>query len=60
MVKAGGNLNIMVADRYKLFLSKPKVLFKDPILGCGLLFMKTCEFGAGAVGYVLGRIKYKK
>jgi hypothetical protein len=51
------SLNIMVADRYKLFLSRPDVLFRDPIKGLGLLFMKSFEFGAGAVGYIMGTIE---
>lgn len=36
--------------RYKLFFSKPGKLFSKPFLGIGMLFMKTCEFGFGAVG----------
>lgn len=39
--------------RYKLFFSKPGKLFRDPLVGCGMLFMKTCEFGAGILGYIL-------
>ncbi len=39
-------------ERYKLFFSKPKQLFKQPHMGIAMLFMKTCEFGAGALGYV--------
>jgi glycosyltransferase involved in cell wall biosynthesis len=57
ITKSSGNLNIMVADRYKLFFSKPKKLFKNPLLGVGLLFIKTCEFGGGFIGYMVGRIK---
>ena len=52
--KSSGSLNVMVVDRYKLFLSKPKKLFQNPILGFGLLFMKTCEFGGGLIGYMVG------
>lgn len=33
-----------ILSRYKLFFSQPKKLFKNPILGLGMLFMKTCEF----------------
>lgn len=44
-------------ERYKLFFSKPKKLFEDPILGLGMLFMKTCEFGFGGMGYVLRKMK---
>jgi len=39
-------------ERYKLFLSQPKKLFASPFLGFGMLFMKTCEYGFGAIGYV--------
>lgn len=43
--------------RYKLFFSQPKKLFRDPVLGFGMLFMKTCEFGSGTVGYAMGKVK---
>jgi glycosyltransferase involved in cell wall biosynthesis len=46
-----------IASRYQLFLSNPKKLFKDPLLGFGMLFMKTCEFGVGAAGYLKARIR---
>lgn len=42
-------------QRYKLFLSRPKKLLGNPFLGLGMLFMKTCEFGFGALGYVFGK-----
>jgi len=38
--------------RYRLFLSHPVKLFRNPALGLGMLFMKTCEFGFGAIGYL--------
>lgn len=43
--------------RYKLFFSRPGQLFKQPHVGLGMLFMKTAEFGVGAVGLVVGRGK---
>jgi glycosyltransferase involved in cell wall biosynthesis len=43
--------------RYKLFFSKPRKLFKNPLLGCGMLFMKTCEYAAGGAGYYLRKSK---
>jgi glycosyltransferase involved in cell wall biosynthesis len=46
-----------IVGRYKLFFSKPKKLFKQPLLGIGMLFMKTCEFGFGGAGYVKSRIR---
>jgi len=42
--------------RYKLFLSRPKKLFRNPLLGFGMLFMKTCEFGFGGIGYLAATI----
>lgn len=44
-----------IFGRYKLFFSHPKKLFRNPILGLGMLFMKTCEFGFGGIGYLLAR-----
>jgi hypothetical protein len=46
-----------IISRYKLFLSQPKKLLKNPSIGLGMLFMKTCEFGFGGVGYLTSRIK---
>lgn len=48
-------LNILA--RYKLFFSKPKKLFRNPILGLGMLFMKTCEFNFGGLGYIFSKVK---
>jgi len=41
-------------QRYKLFLSRPGTLLRHPLIGTGMLVMKTLEFAAGAAGYVLG------
>ena len=46
-----------IIGRYALFFSKPKILFKNPILGISMLFMKTCEFGFGAAGYLKAKIQ---
>jgi len=43
--------------RYWLFLSQPRKLWRHPLVGCGMLFMKTCEFGFGGFGMVLGRLQ---
>jgi glycosyltransferase involved in cell wall biosynthesis len=43
--------------RYKLFLSKPGKLVRNPFVGIGMLFMKTCEYAAGGAGYFLSRSK---
>jgi glycosyltransferase involved in cell wall biosynthesis len=44
-------------QRYKLFFSHPRQLFRNPITGLGMLFMKTCEFGFGGVGYLAAKRK---
>lgn len=46
-----------IIGRYKLFLSKPGKLFKNPVIGLGMLFMKTCEFLFGGIGLLLGRLQ---
>lgn len=38
--------------RYCLFFSAPRTLFQQPILGLGMLFLKTAEFSACGFGYV--------
>jgi len=48
-----------IITRYKLFLSQPKKLLKNPIFGLGMLFMKTCEFGLGGVRYLIKKHKKK-
>ncbi|MCL4384851.1 MAG: glycosyltransferase family 2 protein [Cyanobacteria bacterium] len=42
-----------IAKRYKIFLSNPGKLFKNPILGLGMLFMKMLEFLSLGFGYLL-------
>lgn len=46
-----------ILGRYWLFLSHPAKLFRNPLLGLGVLFMKTLEFGFGALGYIVVKIK---
>lgn len=41
--------------RYGLFLSHPKELFKNPIIGLSLFLMKGLEFAAGGIGFLKGR-----
>jgi len=48
---------VSILGRYRLFFSKPKQLFANPLLGLGMLFMKTCEFGFGAAGYIVARMR---
>lgn len=51
--KAYFNKQANILERYKLFFSRPKKLFKNPLVGLGMLFMKTTEFAAGGLGYFL-------
>lgn len=46
-----------IVSRYRLFLTQPRKLFRNPILGIAMLFMKTCEFGAGACGMALAKLQ---
>lgn len=46
-----------ILARYKMFLSQPKKLFKNPIIGVGMLFMKTTEFAFGGIGLLVGKFK---
>lgn len=48
-----------ITRRYGLFFSNPKKLFNNPLLGIGMLFMKTCEFGFGGAGYLKAKIQSK-
>lgn len=43
-----------IIDRYKIFFLHPAKLFKNPLLGIGVLIMKTLEFGAGGIGFLIG------
>lgn len=45
-----------VVKRYRLFFSNPKMLFEDPILGLGVLFMKLCEFGSWGAGFLTAKL----
>lgn len=42
--------------RYSLFMSRPMKLLENPIIGLGMLFMKTCEFVFGGIGYLKKKI----
>lgn len=44
-----------VFKRYGLFFSKPGKLFKNPLLGIGMLGMKTSEFFVGGIGLIRAR-----
>jgi len=45
-----------VFKRYGLFFSNPGMLFKNPVLGIGVLFMKLCEFGSWGAGFLTGKV----
>ena len=38
--------------RYRLFLSRPGRLLRHPLVGLGMLLMKTGEYGVGGLGYL--------
>ncbi len=44
-----------ILERYKLYFSDPKKLFKNPFLGLGVLFMKTLEFSVWGIGYSISK-----
>lgn len=46
-----------ILGRFWIFLSKPTRLFRNPLIGLGLLFMKTCEFGFGGLGYLISKME---
>jgi glycosyltransferase involved in cell wall biosynthesis len=46
-----------LAARYGLFLTHPTKLLRQPHIGLGMLFMKTCEFAWGGCGYMKARLR---
>jgi glycosyltransferase involved in cell wall biosynthesis len=46
-----------ILRRYWVFFAQPSKLFNNPILGIGMLFMKTCEFTVGIIGYLLSKVR---
>lgn len=49
-----------ILGRYALFFKQPVKLFRKPHIGIGMLFMKTLEFGAGALGMMAARRNKKE
>lgn len=45
-----------ILSRYWLFFSQPRKLWRNPVLGICMLWMKTCEFGFGGLGYMVTKI----
>jgi glycosyltransferase involved in cell wall biosynthesis len=41
-----------IIKRYELFFAHPFKLFKNPVVGIGMLFMKTSEFAVLGLGYI--------
>ncbi len=46
-----------IIGRYATFFKHPLKLFRNPLLGLGVLFMKTCEFGVGGVALLWYKLK---
>lgn len=46
-----------IIERYKLFILDWRKLLKNPILGISMIFLKTCEFAFGGIGYFFSIIK---
>ena len=38
--------------RYKLFFARPGKLFRNPLVGAGMLLLKTTEYASGGIGYL--------
>ncbi len=49
------NKQVNLFNRYLLYLSSPRRLFRNPFVGIGMLFMKTLEFMAGGLGYIFSK-----
>jgi glycosyltransferase involved in cell wall biosynthesis len=43
-------------ERYKLFFSRPAKLFRNPLVGVGMLILKTTEYASGGVGYMRAKM----
>ncbi len=56
-----GNSNVKnqtsILGRYALFFSQPSKLFRNPVIGIGMLWMKTCEFLWGGIGYLTASLR---
>lgn len=47
-------------QRYKLFLSQPGKLLRNPLVGIGMLTLKTAEYAAGGLGMMTSRRKARE
>ncbi len=48
-----------IVGRYILFFKKPVLLFKNPVIGLSMIFMKTAEFFFGFLGIVKAHLTKK-
>lgn len=53
----GKNPLASVLRYYRLYFSQPGKLLRRPLHGAGMLFMKTCEFGTGALSMLAAKVK---
>ncbi len=51
------NKQASILQRYQLYFSDTAKLFSNPIVGIGMLFMKTIEFLFGGFGYMIGYLQ---
>lgn len=58
--KQGFRKQSSITKRYMLFLSRPQKLMHNPLIGAGMLFMKTTEMAAGALGYTKRKVRGSK
>lgn len=54
---ADKNVVKIVFDRFRIFFSNPIRLFKNPLVGLGMLFMVLSEFSFGGIGYVMKKFQ---
>lgn len=57
------NNQVSILNRYTLFFKKPLILFKNPLKGFGVIFLKTAEFISGGLGLLISKfnlLKYEK
>ncbi|HRN69561.1 MAG TPA: glycosyltransferase [Vicingus sp.] len=47
----------LLIEQYKCFVRNYKMFVKSPIIGCGALFLKMAEFGAGGLGALINKTR---
>lgn len=53
--KSFSSSQISVVRRFSIFFSSPKILFKHPLVGIGMIYMKSMEYLFGFAGYIVGK-----